>query len=140
MLLMVGDVRETLPAKVTIKWPFVRMSSQMTLEVAQLVEPSFTYEAPVRLLSHFMLHLVPLEVRVLRETFATNLAREGLFPRMNHQMLLEIVHPSEPLLANFALKRPFARVRQQMTIELGFKAERLSASFALEVLHSIYPL
>ena len=78
----------------------------MTTEGTQIAETSFTYVALVRLLSRRH-HLVPLEVAGMIETLATNLARVGLFPRVNTMMVLEVGIQSEPLLADFAFKRSF---------------------------------
>ena len=107
----VGWIRKTLPTKVTIKWPFARMSSQMTLEAARVVEPFFTYVAPVRLLS-----------------------------RVDAQMRLQVGVLNEPLLADFAFKRPFPCVRTHMSIEGEQPIEFLCADVALENLLSVYPI
>ena len=107
----VGWIRKTLPTNVTIKWPFARMSSQMTLEAARVVEPFFTYVAPVRLLS-----------------------------RVDAQMRLQVGVLNEPLLADFAFKRPFARVHPHMTIEVEQPTPCLFADVALKVLLSVYPI
>ena len=75
-----GFARETLPTNVTIKWLFARVRLKVTFKVVHHAEQFFTYAALVRLLSR-MHQEVPLQFRVVRETFAANMAFERLFAR-----------------------------------------------------------
>ena len=94
----VGFVRKTLLTNGTNVWFFARVCLQVTFKVVLPVEPSFTYATLVRLLSR-MHQEVPLQFRVVRETFAANMAFERLFASMSHQMLLESVQIAERLCA-----------------------------------------
>lgn len=110
------------------------MCLEMPFDFVRSTEALAAHGTAVRLLSGVDPH-VHLEVSHLREAFPTDLAAEGLFPRVAALVLLQPARRAAALSANSAPVWLLPRVHLYVHVQVANVAESLAANLAAERRH-----